>query len=101
MVPVRATPVFAATLYETLPFPVPLAPEVMVIHRTFEVATQLQPELPVTVTVPVVAADVVRFEDAGARVTVQDVPACVTVNVCPPIVIVPVREVVPAFAATL
>jgi len=32
---------------------------------------------------------------------VQDVPACVTVNVCPATVSVPVRELVPVFAAAL
>jgi hypothetical protein len=31
---------------------------------------------------------------------VQGTPACVTVNVCPPTVIVPVRLMLPVFAAT-
>ena len=52
-------------------------------------------------TVPVPAADVVRFDDVGEMVKVQGAPACVTVKVCPPIVIVPVRELVVVFAATL
>jgi len=42
-VPVRALPVFAATLNETLPSPVPLAPEVIVSHAALLVAVQLQP----------------------------------------------------------
>lgn len=101
-VPVRATPVLAATLYPTVPFPVPLAPDVMVIHVTFAVATQLQlPVLAVTATVPVVPADVVRSTDTGEIVIVQDAAACVTVKVCPPIVNVPVRDVALVLGSTL
>jgi hypothetical protein len=37
-VPVRCAPVFAATLNATVPLPVPLAPEVMVIHEALLVA---------------------------------------------------------------
>jgi len=81
--------------------PLPEAPAVTVIQPTLLVAVQLQPVPAVTVTVPVVATDVVRFDEAGAIVNVQGAPAWVTVKVCPPIVIVPVRDVVPAFAATL
>ena len=54
-VPVRAAPVFAPTLKPTGPFPVPLAPDVMVIHVALLVAVQAQPAPAVTVTVPVVA----------------------------------------------
>ena len=64
-------------------------------------AVQLQPVPAVTVTVPVAAADVVRFDEAGAIVNVHGAPAWVTLNVCPPMVIVPVRDVVLALAATL
>ena len=73
----------------------------IVIQRSLLAAVQLHPVPAVTVTVPVAAADVVRFDDVGAIVNVQGAPAWVTVNVWPPIVIVPVREVVPALAATL
>ena len=73
----------------------------MVIQPTLLAAVQLQPVPAVTVTVPVAAADVVRFDDVGAMVNVHGAPACVTVKVWPPIVIVPVREVVPVLAATL
>lgn len=55
-VPVRAAPVFAATLKPTGPFPVPLAPDVMVIHGAWLAAVHAQPAPAVTVTVPVVAA---------------------------------------------
>jgi hypothetical protein len=53
------------------------------------------------VTVPVAAAEVVRFDEVGAIVNVQGAPACVTLKVCPPIVMVPVRELVLVFALTL
>ena len=64
-------------------------------------AVQLQPAPAVTVTVPVVALDDVRFDDVGAIVNVQGTPACVTVKVWPPMVIVPVRELGLVLAATL
>ena len=79
----------------------PLAPAVIVIHASLLVAVQLQPAPAVTVTVPAAAADVVRFDDIGAMVNVQGAPACVTVKVCPPIVIVPVRDTVLVLAETL
>ena len=64
------------------------------------VAVQLQPVPAVTVTVPVVAVDDVRFDEVGEIVNVQGTPACVTVKVCPAIVRVPVRELVPVLAVT-
>ena len=72
-----------------------------VIQASLLAADQLHPVPAVTVTVPVAAADVVRFDDVGLIVNVQGAPACVTVKVWPPIVIVPVRDVVPVLAATL
>ena len=81
--------------------PLPEVPALMVIHESLLAAVQLQPVPAVTVTVPVAAADVVRFDEVGAIVNVHGAPAWVTLNVCPPMVIVPVRDVVPALAATL
>ena len=81
--------------------PLPLAPAVTVIHASLLAAVQAQPVPAVTVTVPVVAAEDVKFEDVGAMVNVHGAPTWVTVNVCPPIVIVPVRDAVPVFAVTL
>lgn len=81
--------------------PLPLAPAVIVIQAALLVALQLQPVPAVTATVPVVAFDDVRFDDVGEIVKVHGAPACVTVNVCPAMVSVPVRDVVPVFAATL
>ena len=73
----------------------------IVIQPALLVADQLQPVPAVTPTVPVAAADVARLDEAGLIVNVHGAPACVTVKVWPPIVIVPVREVVPVLAATL
>ena len=73
----------------------------IVIQASLLTAVQLQPALAVTVTVPVAAADVVRFDEVGAMVNVQGAPACVTVKVWPPIVTVPVRDTVLVLAATL
>ena len=73
----------------------------IVSHVALLVAVQLQPVPAVTVTVSLAATDVVKFDEVGALVNVQGAPACVTVKVWPPIVIVPVRDVVLVFAATL
>ena len=71
------------------------------IQASLLTAVQLHPVPAVTVTEPVVAADDVRFDEVGEIVTVHGTPACVTVNVWPPIVIVPLRDDVPVLAATL
>jgi hypothetical protein len=42
-VPVRFFPVLAATLKRTVPLPLPVAPEVIVIHESWLVAVQPQP----------------------------------------------------------
>jgi len=82
--------------------PLPDAPAVTVSQLiALLTAVQLQPVPAVTVTVPVVAADVVRLDDIGEIVNVHWTPGCVMVKVCPAIVIVPVRDVVPVLAATL
>jgi hypothetical protein len=100
-VPVRAVAtVFAETVYESVPLPVPVAPAVTVIHALLLVAVQPQPDAAPTVTMPDVPAGVIETT-AGVTAETQLTPACVTVKVFPPIVSVPVREVVPALAATL
>jgi len=73
---------------------------VIVIQLALLVALQLQPVPAVTVTAPVAAAAVVRFEDVGEMLMLQGAPGCVTVKVCPPMIIVPVREVPAVFPAT-
>jgi len=84
-----------------VPLPVPLAPVPIVIHASLLVAVQLQPAAAVTATFPLAAIADGRFDDVGEIVNVQGAPACVTVNVFPATVSVPVREVVPVLAATL
>ena len=81
--------------------PLPLAPPVNVIHAALLVAVHAQPAPAVTVTVPLVAADVLSNADEGRIVNEHGAPGCVTVNVCPAIVIVPVRDVVLVFCVTL
>ena len=51
-VPVRAPVVLAAALNATLPFPVPLAPDVIVSQPAFAVAVQVQPVAAETATFP-------------------------------------------------
>ena len=81
--------------------PVPVAPALTVIHVALLVAVQAHPVVAVTVTVPVTAADV-TLADAGEIVGTHATAACcVSVNVLPPIVTVPVRDVLAVFAATL
>jgi hypothetical protein len=54
MVPVRGVAVgLAAAVNATVPFPDPLAPLVIVIHGTPDVAVQAHPAVAVTVVVPV------------------------------------------------
>jgi len=72
-----------------------------VIQESLLVAVQPQPAPAVTAMLPLAASEDVRFDEAGAIVNVHGAPACVTLNVWPPMVIVPVRDVVLALAATL
>jgi hypothetical protein len=60
-VPLRAPPVLAATLNPTDPLPVPLAPDVMLIHDAFDAAVHPHPLVVDTATglpaPPVAATD--------------------------------------------
>jgi hypothetical protein len=91
---------FAVTLYETDPFPLPVAPALMVIQAALSVAVHAHPVGDVTATVFVLAAKP-RLADTGAIVGAHGAPAWVTVKVLPPTVSVPVRAVVVGFAVTL
>jgi hypothetical protein len=51
-VPLRAAPVLAATLNPTDPLPLPLAPDVMLIHEALLAAVHPHPLLVVTATGP-------------------------------------------------
>jgi hypothetical protein len=98
--PVRnALEVFAAAAYVTEPLPLPAAPRVIVSHASLLTAVQLQPDA-VTIT-RLVEAAAPTVAEAGEIVELHGTPACVTVNVCPPIVSDPVREADAVFAATV
>src|SRR4051794_26917664 len=87
--PDRALPVVAATLYCTVPLPVPLAPAVTVIQETVLAAVHAHPAAVVTATLPVAPAaggDAV----AGAIAIAQPL-AWLTVKVFPATVSVPDR----------
>jgi hypothetical protein len=100
-VPVReALLAFAVIASETVPFPDPVEPPVMVIQDAELEAVHAQPEPAVTSTVPVDAGD------STERLVVESVKAhtgaaCVTVNVRPPTVIVAVRAAAVVFASAL
>lgn len=81
-------------------FPVPVPPAVTVIHGSLLVAVHPHPVGAVTVTTldPPAA---LAAADTGESAETQELPACVTVKVCPAIVMVPVREVVPVLSLTL
>lgn len=98
IVPVRAASLFAATEKFTVPLPLPLPPEVIVIHESLLAAVHEQPVPEMMLKLPAapLAGTLVLAAD---KVYVQP-DACVTVNVCPAIVNVPVRAV-PGFAATV
>ena len=64
----------AATLYETVPLPLPLAPAVTVIHAALLVAVHAQPAPAVTVTVPLVATDVLSVAAEGRIVYEHGAP---------------------------
>ena len=72
----------------------------MVIHVASLVAVQAQKVGAVTATVPV-APTGVTLVDVEEIVGTHGAAACVTVNVLPAIVSVPVRDEGPVFAATL
>jgi hypothetical protein len=89
IVPLRATPVLAATVNCTCPLPVPLAPDVMASHAALLLAVQAHPAPAVTVNDPDAPPDGTVWP-AGASEN-EHPPLCVSVNVWPPAMIVPVR----------
>jgi hypothetical protein len=72
---------------------------VTVSHASLLTAVQLQPGA-LTVTTWV-EAPATTLAETGEIVESHATPACVTVNVCPPIVSDPVREADAVFAATV
>ena len=100
-VPVRdVVAVFAAMLNVTLPFPVPAAPALTVIHVSLLTAVHAHPVGAVTVVLPVPPPAPMDWL-VGEIVSVHATPACVIVELLPPTVIVPLREAVDVFAAAL
>lgn len=100
IVPVRAAPLLAATLYATLPVPLPLAPAVTASQLTLAAADQAQPAGAVTDKVLLLAVEGTHAE-FGAIDGVHTAPAWVTVKVAPATLSVPERLPAPVFAATL
>jgi hypothetical protein len=81
--------------------PLPAAPALTVIHVALLLAVQAQPVAAVTATVPVPAADA-TLAVVGEIVGLHGAAGCcVTVNVDPEIVSVPVRLVVPVLVPLL
>jgi hypothetical protein len=103
MVPVRAAPVFCATLKLTKPLPVPPVDAPNNSHAAFDVVVQAhagadavtanEPLPPVSANV-CADGEIENVQGGGGGA------ACVTVNVCPAIATVPVRAA-PVFAATV
>jgi hypothetical protein len=56
IVPLRAPPVFWATVYDTAPLPVPLEPAVIATHAALLVAVHVQPAPAVTETLALLPA---------------------------------------------
>ena len=83
--------VLAAALNATALVPVPLAPDVTVSHDALLLAVHPQPLVAVMVTEPVPPADGSDWLFAESAYE-QESADCVTVNVPPAIVIVPVRS---------
>jgi hypothetical protein len=76
-VPLRFLPVFLATVNRTVPLPVPLAPAVMVIHDSLDVAVHMQ-ALPVD-TVMVLDSPLPSTFISSGEIEYAH-PACVRVN---------------------
>jgi hypothetical protein len=101
IVPTRATVVtFADTAKVTGPVPTPVEAPVSESHPALTSAAQAHPAVVVIVTDPVPpAADTDWL--AGLIENTQAAAACVTVKICPPIVIVPTRATVAGFTAAV
>jgi hypothetical protein len=99
-VPVRtAAIVFGATVKLAVPPPEPVAP-VTVIHVALLTAVQVQPAVVVTVAEPLSPAAETDWLE-GEIENAHPAGPCVTVNVCPPTVSVPLRGVALALAVAL
>ena len=93
--------VFAVTVYATFPLPVPLVPTLTVIQASLLFAVQLHPAPAVTTTDPLAPIDAVNVKETGEIAATHDMPAWVTVKLCPATIRVLVREAALMLAATL
>lgn len=91
---------FAATLYEIVPFPLPVAALVIVNHAAVLVAVQAHPLFAVTEKLPADASAATETL-AGDKVKEHVAAACETVTICPPTAIVPLRTMASGLAATV
>jgi len=92
---------FAATLNATVPLPDPLVPAVTLIQVAPLAAVQAQPVAVVIVNEPL-PPPAGTDSDAGEIAYEHDVePGCVTDTIWPASMIVPVRDAVPLFGATV
>jgi hypothetical protein len=93
--------VLGATVYDTVPFPLPLVADVMVIQETLLEAVHAHAAaFAVTAMLPVPPA-CVGVVPVGVMEKLQTTPACVIVKAWSAIVTVAVRPVVSGLAATL
>jgi hypothetical protein len=83
----------------TVPLPVPLAPDVIVIQPTLLLAVQAHPPGAVTLTVPLPPLELYDLVVADSEY-VQATPPSVTVKVWPAMVTVPVSALELLLAAT-
>jgi hypothetical protein len=99
--PVRAQGVLLGSIeYEIVPLPVPVVAPLSVTQETVLDAVQAHPAPAVIAMLPLEAS--ADTETLVGDSEYEHAPAsCVTVNVCPPIVSVPVRDVDDRLAATL
>ena len=101
-VPLRGLVLVLGVVYQvTVPLPVPLAGENVSQAGALLDGVHAQPVPAVTLKVPLPdTAPELALTGQSEYVQVGGAPACVTENVCPPIVIVPKRGLVPVFAVT-
>ena len=92
---------FAVYEYVTVALPVPLVPDVTVNHVGASLVA-VHAQVPTDAVTPTVPVPAVALGDAlvASRVKLQVAPACVTVNVWPATVSVPIRGVAVGFVVT-
>jgi hypothetical protein len=100
IVPLRAVPLLAATLYPTAPLPEPAAPDVIVIHDESLTAVQLQDAVLATLTKPVLEPAAALTMVGSTRNEHTLGAAWLIVTVAKPTLMVPLRAG-PVFTAAV